>query len=181
MRAIRAILMATLMVGVACSDQGLDRPRTRDRDAGERQDVNQVPSPVEAVAASALTYWQDMLPLFEQHCLQCHQAGGIGSFPLDDYAEAKRRAGQIAFVTAARTMPPWSATSDGSCGDFQGSLVLSDEQIAMIAAWHEAGAQAGIERAIELPQPDVLPTGRDYETPLYLPQIAGGPLAMSDD
>ncbi|HEX6240243.1 MAG TPA: hypothetical protein VFZ61_05100, partial [Polyangiales bacterium] len=69
----------------------------------------------------------------------------------------------------------------GSCGTFQGSLALSDAQIAMIEAWHEAGAQEGVERAVELPQLDTLPSGRDYATPLYLPQIAGGPLAMSDD
>jgi hypothetical protein len=25
-----------------------------------------------------VTYWKDMVPLFEHHCLQCHQEGGIG-------------------------------------------------------------------------------------------------------
>ena len=43
-------------------------------------------------APSEVTYWQDMVPLFEQHCLQCHQEGGIGHGRLDLYAEAKEHA-----------------------------------------------------------------------------------------
>ena len=77
-----------------------------------------------AGAPSEVTYWKDMVPLFEQHCLQCHQEGGIGHGRLDLYAEAKEHAGSIGYTTMARQMPPWDATSDGSCGDFSGSLAL---------------------------------------------------------
>ena len=68
----------------------------------------------------ALTYWDDMAPLFAEHCTSCHQEGGIAPFALDDYASAKPQAALIAAVTKSREMPPWGATSDGSCQNFCG-------------------------------------------------------------
>ncbi|RPG16598.1 MAG: hypothetical protein CBB69_007990 [Phycisphaera sp. TMED9] len=47
--------------------------------------------------------------LFDVHCVGCHQAGGIGPFPLDVEAEARANAGMIARQVAAGLMPPWFA------------------------------------------------------------------------
>jgi mono/diheme cytochrome c family protein len=129
----------------------------------------------------ALTYWQDMAPLFADHCMQCHRAGGIAPFRLDDYAQAKSFSTLIAHVTRERSMPPWSATSDGSCGEFAGSLALSDDEIERIGAWAEAGAQEGTRQAIDVPELPTLPDAREFTTPLFVPKVQGGELAAHDE
>jgi hypothetical protein len=128
-----------------------------------------------------VTYWQDMVPIFEHHCLQCHRQGGIAPMRLDRYSDAKQFAALIGRDTAARNMPPWDATSDGSCGDFQGSLALSAAQIARIAAWVQGGAEEGTRRDVKLPQIDSLTGANDYGLPSYAPVAQGGALAENDD
>jgi mono/diheme cytochrome c family protein len=134
-----------------------------------------------AAPPSEVTYWKDMVPLFEQHCLQCHQEGGIGQVRLDLYAEAKEHAALIGFNTSARLMPPWGATSDGSCGDFRDSLALDDAQIALIAGWVEGGAKEGEPGRVNVPAPDRLENASDYALPNYAPVVQGGMLAEHDD
>jgi hypothetical protein len=64
-------------------------------------------------SSAPLTYYDDMVPLFAEHCLSCHREGGIAPFRLDTYEQAKAYAATIRSVTQTRTMPPWGATSDG--------------------------------------------------------------------
>jgi len=121
----------------------------------------------------AVTYWEDMVPLFEAHCLQCHREGGIAPLRLDQYASAKGKAEQIRRHTASRTMPPWGVTSDGSCGEFSDSLALSAEQIAKIDQWVAAGAQEGVARALSVPPLPTLEAGKELKTPLFVPEVEG--------
>jgi hypothetical protein len=128
-----------------------------------------------------VTYWKDMVPLFEHHCLQCHQEGGIGHVRLDLHAEAKEHAASIGYDTMARQMPPWDATSDGSCGDFRGSLALDDAQIEL-AAWVDGGAKEGKPGRVNVPAPDRLQNASDYALPSYAPVVQGGLLeSLFDD
>jgi hypothetical protein len=173
---------ALLALGAACGDDDDNRSDTmRDAavtvpgvDAGAGGTVTD-PS------TAALTYWQDMVPIFERHCLQCHQQGGIAPFRLDDYAEVKKRAAVIAHSTKTRDMPPWDVTSNGSCGTFQHSLALSDEQIQRVSAWAEAGAAEGTPTTVRVPALDALTDAKEYPTPEYVPAIQGGVLAEADD
>jgi len=128
-----------------------------------------------------LTYWDDMAPLFADHCTSCHQAGGIAPFRLDDYASAKSHAALIAKATKERSMPPWSATSDGSCQSFSDSLALSDEQIADIGRWVDAGAAEGEQRSVALPAVPTLDRAIDYVTPKFVPRAVGSDLAEHDE
>ena len=130
---------------------------------------------------SDLTYYGDVAPILEEHCLQCHQDGGIAPFRLDDYATAKAKAGAIAAETTARTMPPWLVTSDGSCGEFSGSLALSDEQIDTFAKWAKGGAKQGTPRALSKPALPSLGTGTIFKSPQFTPIIQGGQLAAADE
>ena len=68
-------------------------------------------------ARAEVTYWKDVAPILGERCLGCHQAGGVAPFRLDSYAEARLRAPLMAVAVQARTMPPWLATGDGTCGD----------------------------------------------------------------
>lgn len=181
--------LAVLTLTVACGDDD-NKHTTTDASAVAAPDggvpslgadAAQAPAEADASQHKALTYWQDMAPLFEAHCLQCHQAGGIASFRLDDYAEAKAKAKLIAHSVGSRQMPPWSATSDGTCGDFSGSLALSEEQIKSVTAWVEGGAQEGARGSIAVPPLAALASATSFSTPLYVPQIQGGALAEADD
>ena len=134
-----------------------------------------------AAEASELTYHQDIAPLFADHCMQCHRGGGIAPFRLDDYASAKQHARAIALATAERSMPPWSVTSDGSCGDFADSLALGEEEIARIGAWVNAGTPEGEPAAIQVPDLPSLRDAVELSTPDFLPVAQHDAYAEHDE
>jgi hypothetical protein len=113
--------------------------------------------------------------------MRCHRDGGIAPFRLDDYAQAKSFSTLIAHVTRERTMPPWSVTSDGSCGEFADSEALDEREIARISEWAERGALEGKAREIQVPAVTRLSDAREFKTPDFLPEIQGGALAESDE
>ena len=179
MRKMRKLEWVVLVASfaTACADNGASTRESTDS-AVNRWDPS---ADAGAQAPSEVTYWKDMVPLFEQHCLQCHQEGGIGPMRLDLYAEAKQHAALIGYSTKTHQMPPWDATSDGSCGDFRGSLALDDAQIALIAAWVEGGAKEGKAGRVNLPAANRLQNAEDYALPSYAPVVQGGMLAENDD
>jgi hypothetical protein len=171
------ILCLTLLGLAACADD--DKPHDEDSSPAGEEDGGL--SDDAGMEHAAPTYWQDMAPLFAEHCVECHQTGGIAPFALDDYAEAKARAGLIRAVTADRSMPPWGVTSDGSCGDFADSKALDAAQIALIDAWAAGGAVEGTPTTIERPDPPSLSDGVAYATPTFLPEPQGGELSAHDE
>ncbi len=137
--------------------------------------------PPQSQTSASITYYQDMLPIFEQHCLQCHQDGGIAPFRLDQYGPAKEHAGEILDETSQRVMPPWSATSDGSCQQFSHSLALSDDQLAAIKGWVDGGAREGTPRSAEVPELPTLGDALELSTPAFSPVAQGGDLTQFDE
>ena len=101
-----------------------------------------------ARGASA-TFAHDIAPIVYQHCSICHRPGEAGPFPLLRYEDVKKRARQIAEVTASRFMPPW--LPQPGYGDFAGELRLSDAEIQRIAEWASHGAPEG--SAADIPPP----------------------------
>lgn len=93
--------------------------------------------------ASATTFWyKDVLPITQVSCANCHRSGGIGSFPLETFAQAKPMAAAIKSAVVARRMPPWMP--DPSCGGtFVGDRRLTQSQIDTIARWADEGAPEG--------------------------------------
>jgi tetratricopeptide (TPR) repeat protein len=73
--------------------------------------------------------------------MPCHEANGDAPFPLETFAEARRRARQIAEVTAKRYMPPWKPDADSPA--FIGDRRLTSAEIALIDRWVAAGAPEG--------------------------------------
>jgi len=90
--------------------------------------------------AHAPTYWQDVQPLLAGRCLQCHEEGGIGEFPLATYAEVHDVGEVMASTVEARLMPPWKAAPGPA---YLNDPSLTDAQIAMIRAWVVAGMPEG--------------------------------------
>ena len=91
-------------------------------------------------------FHRDVAPILQASCQSCHAPGGMAPFSLVTYDEARSVAPLIVVETEARRMPPWGARETDECQPrhpFVGDARLSDEQIAVLAAWSAAGALEG--------------------------------------
>ncbi|TPV93979.1 MAG: hypothetical protein B7733_17510 [Myxococcales bacterium FL481] len=162
-------LVALLSSGLACADH--------DDDEG---DDDPVPQP-SGEDPREVTFVADVAPIYYERCVACHQPGGAAPFSLTTYADARTYALPSRAATAARTMPPWLVTSDGSCGEFADSIALTDEQIATIGTWVDQGMLEGSGSLPTPPNPPNVPDTVEYATPHFVPEIAGGDLAQFDE
>ncbi len=96
-----------------------------------------------------VTFAEHVAPILFQNCARCHRPGEAAPFSLLNFQDAKKRGKQIAEVTAKRFMPPWHA--DHGYVEFSNERRLTDEQIALLGAWHRQGMQAG--DSAKLPAP----------------------------
>ena len=132
-------------------------------------------------ATGAVTYWQDVAPIYNSKCVRCHQDGGIAPFRLDDYADAKANADLEKQYTAAGMMPPYFMVHDGSCQAFQDDATLSAGEKATIATWVDGGTVEGTPATLTLTPQPTLPNAVDVTTPLFAPMAQGGALAEFDE
>ena len=102
-----------------------------------------------AFPAEPLTFNRDIAPIIFINCSACHRPDQMGPFALLTFNDVKKRAAQIAKVTADHYMPPWLPGHD--CCNFIGERRLSNEQIAMIQQWVAQGMTEG--DAHDLPAP----------------------------
>jgi mono/diheme cytochrome c family protein len=94
-----------------------------------------------AASAATPTFNKDIAPILYQNCATCHRPGEVAPFSLLTYADAAKKAGLLATVTEKRVMPPWKA--EPGYGSFANERRLSDQQIALIRDWAQAGAPEG--------------------------------------
>lgn len=108
-----------------------------------------------------VTFAAHIAPLVWEHCTPCHRPGQPGPFPLITYADVRRKAKTVRYMTEHRYMPPWPA--DTSFSRFLGERVLNERQIALITAWVDHGALPGDTAA--LPSPPAYPEGSLWGEP----------------
>jgi len=136
-----------------------------------------VPVAVAQAAASTVTFNKDVAPILFNQCAACHRPGGSAGTTLLTFDDARRRARQIAAVTASRTMPPWKP--EPGFGEFEGNRRLTDEQIETFQRWVDGGLVEGARA--DLPKQPEWPSGWELGTPdlvLTMPEYtlrAGGP------
>jgi len=155
---VRGVFAAVLLAyGIAAPDGA--RCATATPAAG----APSAPQPTPAARETATpTFADDIGPLVIEHCAPCHRPGEVGPFPLLTYDDVRRRARQIAEVTASRFMPPWKP-EPGFGGPFLGSRRLSNADVALFRRWADAGSPAGDLSRVP-PQPD-WPQGWRLGTP----------------
>ncbi|MDX2015165.1 MAG: hypothetical protein SFW67_33540, partial [Myxococcaceae bacterium] len=73
------------------------------------------------------TFHQDVRPILEGRCVNCHVTGGVGPFALDGYAAAKAMGPAMVDSTQKGRMPPWLATGNDT-GGFLRDPSLTAEQ-----------------------------------------------------
>ncbi len=99
--------------------------------------------------SDAPTFSNEVVRIFQKDCQVCHRPGDIAPFSLLTYREARPWARSIQEKVVTRQMPPWKATA--GCGEFQDERKLTDDEIATISRWVDAGAPEG--DPAQLPEP----------------------------
>jgi mono/diheme cytochrome c family protein len=117
------------------------------------------PSP--AADDRPVTFNNQVVRIFQQHCQGCHRPGETAPFSLTTYPEAHRRHDDILTMVQTRKMPPWKAVVGH--GEFADVRRLSDTEIRVIARWVADGVPEGDPR--DLPPPRRFPTGWTLGTP----------------
>lgn len=108
-----------------------------------------------------VTFARDVAPIFYENCAYCHRPGEVAPFSLMTYRDARPWARAIKQAVTQKTMPPWRAHPD--YGAFQNPRVLSDHDIATIAAWVDGGAREG--DPADTPAPPQFADGWQIGTP----------------
>jgi tetratricopeptide (TPR) repeat protein len=108
-------------------------------------------------------------------CAGCHHPGEAAPFSLLTYADARRRATQIAEVTQRQIMPPW--LPDAGHGEFAGSRRLSDVEVNLFQQWASAGAPEG--NPADLPAAPQFVAGWQLGTPDLVLETPAFQLAAS--
>jgi hypothetical protein len=103
--------------------------------------------------SSPVTFAKDVAPILQRACQNCHRAGSIGPMPLLTYTDARPWARSIKQQVVQRNMPPWFIDRAVGIQKFKNDASLSEQEIATIVQWVDAGAPMG--NAADLPQPRV--------------------------
>jgi mono/diheme cytochrome c family protein len=90
-----------------------------------------------------VTFTKDIAPLLQRSCQTCHRPEGIAPMSLLTYEETRPWARSIKRKTAVREMPPWFIERNIGIQKFKDDISLSDEEIAKIGAWVDAGSPRG--------------------------------------
>lgn len=102
-----------------------------------------LPACAPAVPEGEVTYYEDIRPILAENCLRCHDGAGIAPFGLGTYEEARTVSERMRNATRDRIMPPYLVDASGDCNQFRDAARLTDEEIALIDAWHVQGNPMG--------------------------------------
>ena len=93
-----------------------------------------------------LSYHEHARPIIEASCVGCHSAGQIAGYaPFTAAEDVVWAAPDIKFHVVKRLMPPWMPSRANL--PLKNDLSLSDEEIAILAAWADEGAPLGDPQA----------------------------------
>ena len=87
------------------------------------------------------TFYKDVMPILQAHCVDCHRPGQVAPMSLITYEQARPWAAAIREAVVLRKMPPWPA--DAPLGHFANDWRLRDSEIERIRQWADGKAPAG--------------------------------------
>ncbi|MBM3663170.1 MAG: hypothetical protein FJW94_09865 [Actinobacteria bacterium] len=134
-------------------------------------------------ATTGPSFSAQVAPILATHCASCHQEGQIGAahWLLETAGDARADADGLATVTGSRYMPPWHASDVGV--PLKHVRRLSEDQIATIRSWAEAGAPLDVPAETPV---EPAPAEYDVETPradltIPIPAPYAGESGLLDD
>ncbi|MEZ6133217.1 MAG: redoxin domain-containing protein [Planctomycetaceae bacterium] len=101
------------------------------------------------IVQNDITYSKHVVPVLQQHCVECHRAGEIGPFAMDSYGEVAGWADTMLETIDNGRMPPWHADPDH--GSFQNSRHMPDADKQILRDWIAGGLKKGDDA--DLPEP----------------------------
>ena len=138
-----------------------------------------------AAAAQQVTFTKDIAPILYRSCVTCHRTGEIAPMPLTTYEQVRPWARAIKTRTTNREMPPWHVDKTIGIQEFKDDPSLTEEQIAKIAAWVDAGAPRGnpadmppmpefqSTQTWQIGEPDLIINFPKYKVPSAGPDLFG--------
>ncbi|MEX0619320.1 MAG: hypothetical protein WDZ76_06250 [Pseudohongiellaceae bacterium] len=114
-------------------------------------------SSVASAQTSEVTFHEDIEPILQRSCQNCHRAGGVAPMPLVTYEEVVPYAGLIEYKTGLRdragAMPPWYMEKDVGIQNYKQDPSLNDAEITAISTWARSGTPRG--NPADAPEPRV--------------------------
>ena len=98
-----------------------------------------------------VTFTKNVAPILQQHCQTCHRPDTFAPMSLLTYEDARPWARSIKQKVSAREMPPWYIDRNVGVRHFKNDASLTDDEIATIVRWVDAGAPKG--NAADMPPP----------------------------
>lgn len=124
------------------------------------------------------TYYQDVKPIIDARCINCHTENAIGGFSLAAPETVLEYAPAIANAAENQTMPPWSAaTEPGFINDWS----LTEEQISILVAWNADGAALGKPADSGQELPFIGTALSQVDTSIQIPDVYTSPKDSGDD
>ncbi|PYR93873.1 MAG: hypothetical protein DMG19_01105, partial [Acidobacteria bacterium] len=108
-----------------------------------------------AMAQQQVTFTKDVAPILQQHCQACHREGTIAPMSLLTYEQTRPWAKSIKAKVMAREMPPWFIDKNVGIRQFNNDISLTDQEIATLVKWADAGAPQG--NPADMPPPRQFP------------------------
>ena len=162
------------------NDADLSMMAGQTADGGLSADAS-VNTDVQTIPEGSTTYWQHVVPILDRNCMGCHKTNGIAPMKFDSYDSVKTWGPAIVASTQARTMPPWLATDDGTCGEFADSEWLKDDDLNALATWVDEGMLEGTPTERAEPEARELNATHSFMTPNFIPERQGGIFAQYDE
>ncbi len=107
------------------------------------------------------TFAKDIVPIFQEKCEACHRKGSMAPMSLVTYEETRPWAKAIKERVITRQMPPWHLDKTVGIQQFQNDRSLTDDQIATVVRWVDAGAPLG--NINQMPPPKQWPNEDEWQ------------------
>jgi len=99
-----------------------------------------------------VTFAKDVVPIFQRACQDCHRRQSLAPMPLVTFEDVRPFARAIKTKVENREMPPWFIDRTVGIQKFKRDPSLTDEEIATIVAWVDAGSPRGNDADMPPPQ-----------------------------
>ena len=108
-----------------------------------------------------VTFSKDVAPILQQKCQVCHREGSMAPMSLMTYEQTRPWAKAIRQRVITRQMPPWHLDKTVGVQKFKNDISLSDDQIATIVQWVDAGSPQGDPK--DMPPPKQWPKDTEWQ------------------
>ncbi len=108
-----------------------------------------------------VTFTKDVAPILQKNCQVCHRPGSIAPMSLLTYGETRPWARSMKQKVVLREMPPWFIDKNVGIQHFSNDRSLTDDEIATIVKWVDAGAPPG--NPADMPPPREFPDAETWQ------------------